>query len=191
MAKSATKDDIRNLVEDPDDLVAAEEFLALDAPPGPRSKPIVEATVVYLGGHPHYSCSMRGRIFEESAEQEDGTVTVKKSVADAGFTKYVFETHDRLGRLERRRVMPARAPVGARGRPYAVVQHPDHIMRFDEGIRYREDGRLERFLVLFTGSDRDRSKRLMDEYAARVRRYRQREQEELEDTTAGSSVRAV
>lgn len=190
MAKSATKDEIRAL-EDPEDLVAADEFLALDAPPGPRRKPIVEATVVYLGGHPHYSCSMRGRVFEERVEQEDGSVAVTKRVADAGFTKYVFETHDRLGRLERRRIMPARAPVGARGRPCAVVQHPDHIMRFDEGIRYREDGRLERFLVLFTGPERDKHKRIMDEYAARVRRYRQQEQDELAENTAGSSVRAV
>ena len=186
MAKAATKEDIRALDED---LVPAGEFLSLDAPPGPRTKPIVEAIVVYLGGHPHYSCAMQGRIFSESVEEEDGTSTLRETAGAAGFTKYIFEVHDRLGRLNRARTIGDRAPIQARGRPYDTVKHPDHIMKFDEGINYG-DGRVERFLVLFTGADRERSKRLMDEYAARVRRYRQREQDELEENVTGPGVRA-
>lgn len=158
--------------------LTSEKLLTLEGPPIGEERPVVKAQVVYLGNMRNKSLSLRGRVMVERIELPTGGHAESRAATRVGRTPYVFATHDTLGRLIRKRIMPATADPRIAGRPWDWCEHPDHLLHFDE---FRRDGNRE-FLVKFST---EADKRIMDEYAARMRRTRTRARREMEDTIDG------
>ena len=156
----------------------SEKLLTLEGPPIGEERPVVKAKVVYLGNMRNKSLSLRGRVMVERVELPTGGHAEKREATRVGRTPYDFATHDTLGRLIRARMMPAKSDPRVAGRRWEWCEHSDHLLYFDE---YRRDGNRE-FLVVF---DTETDKRMMDEYATRVRRTRTRSRREMEETIDG------
>ena len=174
----APRDAAAALAEEIEREPTSEKLLTLEGPPIGEERPVVKAKVVYLGNMRNKSLSLKGRVMVERIELPTGGHAEKREATRVGRTPYDFATHDTLGRIIKARIMPAKSDSRVAGRRWEWCEHPDHLLWFDE---YRRDGSRE-FLVIF---DRESDKRVMDEYAARIRRTRSRARREMDETTDG------
>lgn len=112
--------------------------------------------VVYMGAATNKSVTLVGRLLVENIENDepgpDGkpTYTVLKTCTDEGTTPYDFTTRDSRGAIIRTRLMPAKSPLGTANRPFAVVEHPEHLHTFQR----MRNGNESEFLVLVPRSIR-------------------------------------
>lgn len=94
--------------------------------------PVFEGVkVVYLGSNPKRALSMKGRINVTRAELPDDLVLVtKKPGRQNGRQYYDFTLRDDHGQLSPRRMSSTHPVIAVRDRPYADVEHPDHLYEF-------------------------------------------------------------
>ena len=142
--------------------------------------PIILCRVVYLGPARNKSVALPGRIMIEEFEQEAGGAKERvKEAVEAGISSYDFSSHDSRGRVIAERTMPDTSPANLKGRPFAAVEHLEHVRYF---YLHRDEAQNKEFEVLARPEDMQR----LREYIRTTERARRIENTRLEEVVAGT-----
>lgn len=92
---------------------------------------IPSARVLYLGGNPKKSVSLVGQMILETWQDEDGTERRDLTPSlEGGCACYDFASRDNRGRIIELHIMPRTSSPRMRGKPFARVEHPEHLRHF-------------------------------------------------------------
>lgn len=141
--------------------------------------PIVDALVVYLGANKKKSVPLKGRILLETFGEGEDQETVRSAGLESGFTVYDFSTTDNRSRPIKTKLIPASFPLDhLRGRPFAKVEHPEHLWLFSQ----KHDGNGNPEFEVVPSAEH---KRIIEEYFLRKLRARRGQATLLKQVVGG------
>lgn len=151
------------------------------------TRPVIRAKVVYLGGDPHRSQALAGRVMSEPVEwgdDKDGKrvpIRFSKKIASTGNTSYVFHMRDAAGDLITTRIMPDTHPVHeVRGRVFDWVEHPDHAYEF--ALKVDPTSKRPEFQIVGDA----KTMALLEEYSMRKNRAKRDKKRDYQEISAAS-----
>ena len=142
------------------------------------------ARVVYLGGNPHYSITVMGRLMVDTVldeESEGGEVVQLKTCVEEGSTPYDFSDLDSKKRRIKLNRFPSTAPAAVANKRFLWCEHPEHLRKFHRGEVVGRESPAEKarmFRVLVPPEVRP----IWIEYVQRVERWSRRKSAQVQET---------